>query len=209
MPADGIERKVREVIEMSVENGDSAIESAAAEDQGSVNPGEGAVVPELDTMESSPSSSVNEEEERLRREVHESRDRYLRLMADFENFKKRSLKDQADLRKYQGEQIFLDMLDVMDNLELALGHADADPGKLREGLQLIHKMFVERLGKWEVKGESSMGALFDPTKHSAISQIESADQKPGTIVGELKKAYYYKDKLLRHGEVVVATEVTG
>jgi molecular chaperone GrpE len=194
---------------MSVENGDSAIDSAAMEDKGSIEVVEGAGAQDLDPLDGSAPESVPAEEEKLRREVYEARDRYVRLMADFENFKKRSLKDQADLRKYQGEQIFLDMLDVMDNLELALGHADADPAKLREGLQLIHKMFVERLGKWEVKGESGMGAIFDPTKHAAISRMESADQKPGTIVGELKKAYYYKDKLLRHGEVVVAAEIAG
>jgi molecular chaperone GrpE len=70
-------------------------------------------------------------------------------------------------------------------------------------------MFVERLGKWDVRGESGVGLPFDPQRHAAISRVPGADVKPGTIVGELKKAYFYKDKLIRPGEVVVAAEPEG
>jgi molecular chaperone GrpE len=142
----------------------------------------------------------------LAKEVAETRERYVRLMADFENFKKRALKEQSELLKYQGERVIIDLLDVLDNLELALGHSSADADKLKTGLEMIQKMFVERLGKWEVRGESGIGAPFDPQRHAAISRVPSADTKPGTILGELKKAYFYKDKLIRPGEVVVASE---
>ena len=149
---------------------------------------------------------ANGEVQTLRTEISESRERYVRLMADFENYKKRALKEQSELLKYQGERLVVDMLDVMDNLELAITHSSAEPEKLRTGLEMIHKLFIERLGKWEIRGESGVGASFDPQKHAAISRVPGADAKPGTIVGELKKAYFYKDKLIRHGEVVVATE---
>jgi molecular chaperone GrpE len=147
-----------------------------------------------------------DEVEVLKKELAESRERYVRLMADFENFKKRALKEQSELLKYQGERIVIDMLEVLDNLELALSHSSAEYDKLKTGLEMIQKLFVERLAKWDVRGESGIGAQFDPQKHSAISRVPGADAKPGTIVGELKKAYYYKDKLIRPGEVVVASE---
>jgi molecular chaperone GrpE len=148
-------------------------------------------------------------QEAVVKELADMRDRYVRLMADFENFKKRALKEQSELLKYQGERVIIDLLDVLDNLELALNHSSADADKLKTGLEMIQKMFVERLGKWDVRGESGVGAPFDPQRHSAISRVPGADAKPGTIVGELKKAYFYKDKLIRPGEVVVAAEPEG
>lgn len=145
-----------------------------------------------------------DEFEQLGKELAETKDRYIRLMADFENFKKRALKEQSELLKYQGERLVVDLLEVLDNLELALAHSSAEYEKLKTGLDMIHKMFIERLGKWEIRGESSMGVDFDPRKHSAISRVPGNSAKPGTIVGELKKPYFYKDKLIRVGEVVVA-----
>jgi len=142
----------------------------------------------------------------LEQELAEMRERYLRLMADFDNFKKRALKEQSELLKYQGERVVVDLLEVLDNLELALAHSSAEYDKLKQGLEMVHKMFVERLGRWEIRGESSMGKDFDPHKHSAISRVPGNSAKPGTIVGELKRPYFYKDKLIRVGEVVVAAE---
>ena len=145
-------------------------------------------------------------EELMAKELAESKDRYIRLLADFENFKRRALKEQSELLRYQGERLVVDLLEVVDNLELALSHSSAEYDKLKAGLDMVYKMFVERLAKWEIKAESGVGAEFDPHKHAAISKVPGGDSKPGTIVGELKKAYFYKDKLIRVGEVVVATE---
>ena len=134
----------------------------------------------------------------------EYREKYLRALAELENYKKRALKDRAELLKYQGERVLYDLLEVMDNLELALKHAEANPEKLKEGVLMIHKQFAEVLKRWEVKSESALGRDFDPAKFSAISRVAVHDAQPGTVIGELKKAYFYKDKLLRPGEVVVA-----
>jgi len=139
----------------------------------------------------------------LESQLAETKDRLLRLAADFENFKRRTLKEQAELLKYQGEKIVVDMLEVLDNLELALSHSSASQDSLKTGLEMVYKLFVEKLGKWQIRGESSMGAQFDPQKHAAISRVPGAES--GVIVGELKKPYFYKDKLIRCGEVVVAT----
>lgn len=139
-----------------------------------------------------------------KRELDEYREKYLRALAELENYKKRALKDRSDLLKYQGERVLYDLLEVVDNFELALQHTKSDPEKLREGIEMIYKQFVEMLGKWSVKSESGMGKEFDPAKFSAISRVPVHDAAPGTIINELKKAYFYKDKLLRPGEVVVA-----
>jgi len=148
-------------------------------------------------------SEAVSELEVLKKELAETKDRYVRLMADFENFKKRALKEQSELLKYQGERLVVDLLEVLDNLELALSYSSADADKLKAGLEMTHKLFVEKLGRWEIRGEAGMGHAFDPQKHQAISRVTSGDAKPGTIVGELKRAYFYKDKLIRVGEVVV------
>jgi molecular chaperone GrpE len=139
----------------------------------------------------------------LEAELADAKDRYLRLAADFENFKRRALKEQSELLKYQGEKIVVDMLEVLDNLELALSHSSASQDSLKTGLEMVHKLFVEKLGKWQIRGDSSVGSQFDPQKHAAISRVPGAES--GVIVGELKKPYYYKDKLIRCGEVIVAT----
>lgn len=151
-------------------------------------------------------SGSSDEVEKLRAENDENRAKYLRALADLENFRKRAVKERSELLKYQGERIFVDLLDVVDNFELALQHAEADPAKLKDGVELIYKMLGDVLSKWEVRADSGMGKSFDPNRHSAISRLPSADEQPGTIIGELKKAYFYKDRLIRAGEVVVATE---
>lgn len=141
-----------------------------------------------------------------RAETAEQRDKYLRALADFENFKRRAAKERSDLQKYQGEKILADILEVVDNIELALRYGAAEHEKLKAGLDLIHRRFVEILARWEVKGESGVGKEFDPATQSAISNVPAAGAKPGTVVDELKKTYFYKDKILRIGEVVVAQE---
>jgi molecular chaperone GrpE len=139
-------------------------------------------------------------------EAADNRDKYLRALAELENYKKRSLKERSELLKYQGEKILFDMVEILDNFEWALQHADADAAQFKSGVELIHRKFLDMLGKWQVRGEASVGQPFDPAKHHALSKINVYDAVPGTIINELKKAYYYKDKLLRAGEVVVADQ---
>lgn len=147
---------------------------------------------------------LREELAQTRKEVAEINDKYLRALAECENYKKRALKERSDLLKYQGESIFFDLLDVLDNLELALTHAGADPAALKDGVDLIYRKFVAMLGKWDVRGDSALGRVFDPTRHNAISRVAVDDAAPGTVINELKKTYMYKDKLLRPADVVVA-----
>lgn len=153
---------------------------------------------------SAATSSEAGEIARLKAEIEEYKDRHLRTLAEFENFKKRTTKERSDLLKYQGREILSDLLGVLDNLELALANSGSDFEKLRAGLEMIHRQFVSSLERWGVRGESGMGKQFDPNLYAAISRVTDPSAAAGTIVGELKKLYFYKDVVLRVGEVVVA-----
>lgn len=146
----------------------------------------------------------SEEITALRTEVLDLRDKYLRALADFENFRKRSQKERSDLLKYQGEYLVVDLLEVKDSFERALENPGNDLEKFKEGVRLIDKQFADVLGKWDVRGESSIGKEFDPNRHRAIGKARVEGQKPNTVIGELKKPYLYKDKLIRVGEVMVS-----
>ena len=140
----------------------------------------------------------------LKTELQDLKDRHLRTLADFENYKKRALKERSEILKYQGERILVDIVEVLDNLDLALKYKDTEPDKLRSGLEMVHKQFVDTLGRWEVRAESMVGKEFDPNRSEALSKVPVDDAKPGTVLSEFKTTYIYKDKLLRPGSVVVA-----
>ncbi|MCB0321440.1 MAG: nucleotide exchange factor GrpE [Bdellovibrionales bacterium] len=155
------------------------------------------------------SSGSSGREQELEAELRDAKERYLRALADLDNVKKRTAKERSDLLKYQGERIFLDLLEVVDNFDRAMENVEADSDTLREGVALIHRMLKQVLVKWDVQGESAVGKKFDPTQHEAISQMPSAEAEPGTIVNELEKPYFYKDKLIRPGKVVVSVAAPG
>lgn len=157
-----------------------------------------------DSAASAENLASSEQVARITAERDDFHDKYLRALADAENIRKRALKERSDLIKYQGEQIVTDLLSVVDDFELALANSGSELEKFRQGVEMIHKRFIEVLGKWDVRGESAIGKAFDPSKHEAISKISSVDAEPGSVVNELKKAFYYKDKLIRPGQVIVA-----
>ena len=155
----------------------------------------------------SSASQVEGDETTSKDAAAENYEKFLRTLAEFENFKKRTVKERSELLKYQGEPLVIELLGVLDNLELALQHKGADADKLRTGLEMTYKGFLDALKKFEIRPESALGKTFDPTSASAISRVPASEENPaGTVVGELKKAFYYKDRLIRVGEVVVAVE---
>lgn len=171
----------------------------------SADSSEGDEVPTSDSPEVTDSSEVTQKLTALETELAEIRDKYLRALAELDNYRKRALRERSDLLKYQGEPVLFDFLAVLDNLELALQHSESEPDRLKAGLELIHKQFVDVLKKWEVRPKSALGEEFSPETHGAISRVALDDAPPGTVINEPKKAYFYKDKLLRAGEAVVAT----
>lgn len=141
------------------------------------------------------------------KEAAEAQEKYLRTYADFENYRKRMQRDLADFRKYANEQMALELLPVVDHLGLAIKHA-ADSGApndaLMQGVELVHKQFRDMLEKFGVKPFKAEGEPFDPAKHDAMMQVETADAPENTVVRVLQDGYYYHDKVLRHAKVGVA-----
>ncbi|HEY6011822.1 MAG TPA: nucleotide exchange factor GrpE [Nitrospirota bacterium] len=145
--------------------------------------------------------------EQKTREVAEANDKYLRAAADFDNFRKRMQRELADFRKYANEQMAQELLTVVDHLGLALKHAaesgDASQG-LRQGVELVYKQLNDVLEKFGITRFVAEGEPFDPVKHEALMQVETADAPENTVVQVLQDGYLYHEKVLRHAKVGVS-----
>jgi molecular chaperone GrpE len=144
----------------------------------------------------------------LEGEKTELRDRMLRIAADFDNWKKRSRKELADVEVRAKESVLRDFIEIADNLERATASLgddkQADAKSIRDGVELVLRQFRSKLERYQVKAFESVGQPFDPRFHQAISQAPTADTAPGSILHELQKGYVIADKLLRPAMVVVA-----
>jgi molecular chaperone GrpE len=141
--------------------------------------------------------------------LKETHERLLRTAAEFDNFKKRAIKEREDAQKFGNERLLKDFLPVMDNLERALDHAEQhDLKQVIEGVRLVQKLFETTLAKHGVVGFSAVGKPFDPTVHEALMQQES-DDAPGTVVSEMARGYKLHDRLVRPAAVVVAKPKEG
>lgn len=131
-------------------------------------------------------------------------ERYKYLYADFENFKKRAIKERQDALKYGWESIAGELLQVVDNLDRALQYAkpETDPN-LISGLKMVSQQFISTLGKQGVAEIPAMGQAFNPELHEAVGQIPS-DQPTGTIIQEHQKGYTLHGRLLRASRVMLS-----
>ncbi|MBW1823299.1 MAG: nucleotide exchange factor GrpE [Deltaproteobacteria bacterium] len=139
-------------------------------------------------------------------EVKTLYDKLLRTQAEFENYKKRIEKEKSDLRKYAGEGILREIIHAVDNLEMAIKHAsESDQSEsISEGIEIILKQLLKSLERFGVKSFVSIGEIFDPNRHEAVVQVESAEHEPNTIIAESQKGYFLQDRLLRPALVTVA-----
>lgn len=141
----------------------------------------------------------------------EQKDQMMRIAAEFENYKKRMIREKSMAMKYSGEPIFRDILATVDNLERAIAQGQAEGveaeqglASLLEGVQLTLKSLVATLEKFEVTPINSVGEAFDPTNHEALT-MEPSDTVPANhILNEFEKGYQYKDRLLRAAKVIVS-----
>jgi len=155
--------------------------------------------------------------EALTAERDEMKDRMLRIAAEFENWKRRARKEQDDAEAKAREGVLRDMLDVIDNLERAVGAFDgnsaaAGPGApapdgaaVLKGVNLVLRLFQSKLERYNVKPIVARGEPFDPKIHEAISRVETADVAPGAVAVELQRGYRIGDRLLRPAMVSVAS----
>ncbi len=138
---------------------------------------------------------------------HEKKE-YLFLMADFENFRKRTLKEKADLIKNGAESAMRDLLPVVDDLERALDaiNKGGDLDSLKEGVDLIYSKFVKYLESQHVKAIDSTGKDFDTDVHEAVTMFPAPDPSmKGKVIDTTIKGYMINDKVLRHAKVVVGS----
>lgn len=145
--------------------------------------------------------------EMLKEELAQVKDRYLRLAADFENYKKISQREQLNSIKFANENIITSLLPVVDNLEQAIKACKAAGDTKNDvliGVEMVLKQFVDLLGKFGVEIFSAKGQKFDPARHEAMSEQEDATVLPGIIIEEYQKGYLYNGRLLRPARVVVA-----
>ncbi len=139
-------------------------------------------------------------EEELQAQVDEYKDKYLRLAADFDNFRKRSAKESGERAARATENFAIEVLDVVDNIDRALA---ADEKALREGVVQIQKVLAKILENHSISPIESKNAQFDPNKHEAIAYVPS-DEKEGIIIDELIRGYTIGDKVLRCAKVAVS-----
>lgn len=140
------------------------------------------------------------------KEANENYDRYVRQVAESENFRKRANRERDEAIRFANEALVKDLLPVIDNLERAVAHAkDGGNGKpLVEGVEMVLRGFFDTLAKHGVVPIAAVGQRFDPEKHEAMAQIESGTYEPDTVVEEYHKGYLLRDRLLRPALVSVA-----
>lgn len=142
-----------------------------------------------------------------RAEAQKNWDLYLRERADLENFRKRAQRDKEELGKFANEGILKELVPAVDSLERALDHARQDGAggeTLLKGVELTLAQFQKVLEKFGVVAIKALGEPFDPARHEAMGQVESAEQPANTVVQEYQKGYLLNDRLLRPALVMVA-----
>ena len=152
------------------------------------------------------SDKVIPEDKLLLEKLAEMQDKYLRLSAEFDNYRKRTLKEKIEISKYAGEELLKDILPVMDDFERALKHMETSDNCLgiREGIDLIYVKLSDFLKRNGVKEIESLNSTFNVDLHDAAAKVPVAEEeKKGKIVEVILKGYYLKDKVLRHSRVVI------
>ena len=145
-------------------------------------------------------------EAKLEVELSESRDKYLRLYSDFENYKKRVARERIELSKMAGVDIFLSVLPVMDDMERAMKamNENANADTMKEGLNLVFNKLKSITESKGLKAMESIGNIFDPELHDAITNVPAtSEDMKGKVVDEIEKGYYLNDKVIRHAKVIV------
>ncbi len=140
-------------------------------------------------------------------EAAELNNKYLRLYADFENYRKRVNKDKEDLMRYGNESLLYELLPAIDNLELAMKHASGDVNTgLVQGVEVTLKELQRTLEKFGLTRIAAAGMPFDPTVHHAMSQVERQDIPEKMVAEEFRAGYRYRDKVLRPSLVSVSVK---
>jgi molecular chaperone GrpE len=169
---------------------------------------DGSAGPAVDTLNEGPSvaDKVVIEVKSAEEKLSEMQDKYVRLSAEFDNYRKRTLREKMELSKYATEDLFLKIIPLMDDFDRALAHIETAPEctAMKEGIDLIYNKFSEFLKQNGIREIESMNTGFNVDVHEAIAKVPvQEDDKKGKVVDVVLKGYYLQDKVLRHSKVVV------
>ncbi|WP_298300579.1 nucleotide exchange factor GrpE [Hydrotalea sp.] len=144
--------------------------------------------------------------EKLETEIQEQKDKYLRLLAEFENYKRRTAKERLELQQTAGKEVIVSLLDVLDDCDRAEKQlsSNADIAVQKEGIQLVFNKLRNVLQNRGLKVMDSLQTDFDIEKHEAITEIPAPDDNlKGKVLDEVQKGYYLNDKLIRFAKVII------
>jgi molecular chaperone GrpE len=143
--------------------------------------------------------------EKLKAELEESKDKFLRQAAEFDNYKRRTAKERRELVQTAGRDVITDLLDVLDDCDRAQKQLEnsKDADAIREGVMLVFNKLRNSMQSRGVKAMDTINKDFDADLHEAITEVPAADEQKGKVVDEVMKGYYLNDKIIRHAKVVV------
>ena len=149
-------------------------------------------------------AKLNAELETAKQAAADAKDQLLRVMAEYDNFRKRTEKEKAAIYDNAVKDAVAEILNVADTMEMALAHKDCEADDLRKGVEMIEKNLHAALTKLKVEPIGAEGDPFDPELHQAVSHIENEDLGENVIAQVYRKGYRIGDKIIRHATVVVA-----
>jgi len=145
-------------------------------------------------------------EDMLKEELSLANDKYLRLYAEFDNFRRRTIKEREDARKMEGKDLIVSLLPVLDDFERALRSMEGatDIAPVKQGVELIQNKLKNTMAQKGLKEMESIGNPFDPELHEAITNIPATSEEwKGKVMDEMEKGYFLNDKVVRFAKVIV------
>jgi len=161
---------------------------------------------ELEEVKEPQEDEITQELKTTRKQLEEEKDRCLRLNAEFDNLRKRTLKEKEEFIKYSNEKLILELIDVMEALERGLENAkiSENKDKLIEGMELIYKQFKNVLEKNGLSPIKALGEKFDHNKHEAMMQTPTDEYEEDTVLEEFSRGYMLNNKVIRYSKVRVS-----
>ena len=201
MSEEQLKDKEQEVKEESAKAQDAEAEKAEEAAEAGAEKAEGA--PEADAAKAEAKAEEPKAEDAKKQEDLQMQ--YMRLAADFQNFRKRTEKERADIYAFACEGFASDLLNVMDNFERAMA-VESEDAALKEGVGMVYRQLKEALEKRGVTAIERLGEKFDPSLENAVLQGTAEEGEPGTVCAVLQKGYKMGDFVLRHAMVKVVAE---
>jgi molecular chaperone GrpE len=190
---DMLKKKKKEDIDNTEVLNETAADTAQANDQ-------------EQTEENTGAGDSQTAEEKLKQELAQANEKYLRLYAEFDNFRRRTIKEREEARKTEGKDVIVALLPALDDFERALRAMESatDIAPVKEGVALIQNKLKNVLAQKGLTDMKAIGEQFDPELHEAITSIPSPDEdSKGKVVDEMEKGYFLNDKVVRFAKVIV------